>query len=166
MLDVKPNSLAVATNTGMGRSRLAACAVTRGARYEPTPRGATAASEWAICQKIAQRANREEGISGKFWESRLQSVKILDETGLLACAAYVDLNPIRAALVEMLQESDLNSVRSASRCSHTPRQSAVALGLRTMTQMERYAVAPVARDALPDRGQRPRFPSQKLEARE
>lgn len=64
-----------------------------------------------LCQRIAQRANREEELSGKFWESRFQSVKILDETGLLACAAYVDLNPIRAALVELLEESDYTSAQ-------------------------------------------------------
>ncbi len=39
------------------------------------------------------------------------SVKILDETGLLACAAYVDLNPIRAALCEVLEESDYTSAQ-------------------------------------------------------
>ena len=64
-----------------------------------------------LCQKIAQRANREDEMQGKFWESRYKSVKILDETGLLACAAYVDLNPIRAALVELLEESDYTSAQ-------------------------------------------------------
>ena len=64
-----------------------------------------------LCQKVAQRANREDEIPGKFWESRFQSVKILDETGLLACAAYVDLNPIRAALMELLEESDYTSAQ-------------------------------------------------------
>ncbi len=40
-----------------------------------------------------------------------QSAAIPDETGLLACAAYVDLNPIRAALVEFLDESGYTSVQ-------------------------------------------------------
>ena len=64
-----------------------------------------------LCQKIAQSANLEEEISGKLWESRFQSVKILDETSLLACAAYVDLNPIRSALVELFGESDYTSAQ-------------------------------------------------------
>ena len=80
-----------------------------------------------LCQKIAQRANREDEIPGKFWESRFQSVKILDETGLLACAAYVDLNPIRAALVELLEESDYTSAqRRISALLLEQQQAAVA----------------------------------------
>jgi hypothetical protein len=51
-----------------------------------------------LCQTIALRANGEEGEGlGKFWQSRFKAVRILDEETLLACAAYVDLNPIRAA---------------------------------------------------------------------
>jgi hypothetical protein len=44
-----------------------------------------------ICQKIAQRANAEDETSGRFWDCRFRAVRILDEAGLLACAAYVDL---------------------------------------------------------------------------
>ena len=48
-----------------------------------------------LCQYIAVRANREDHELGKFWQSRFRAVRLLDETALLACAAYVDLNPIR-----------------------------------------------------------------------
>jgi hypothetical protein len=44
---------------------------------------------------------------GKFWQSRFKAARILDEETLLACAAYVDLNPIRTALAETLEESDI-----------------------------------------------------------
>ncbi|QDV24802.1 hypothetical protein [Aureliella helgolandensis] len=64
-----------------------------------------------LCQKIGQRANAEEKIPGKFWESRFKAVRILDEQALLACAAYVDLNPIRAALAELLEDSDHTSIQ-------------------------------------------------------
>ncbi len=64
-----------------------------------------------LCQKIAQRANAEEEISGKFWETRYRAVRILDEAGLLACAAYVDLNLIRAALAELLEDSNHSSIQ-------------------------------------------------------
>ena len=65
-----------------------------------------------LCQYIALRANGEEGEGlGKFWQSRYKAVRILDEETLLACAAYVDLNPIRAALAETLEASDYTSVQ-------------------------------------------------------
>lgn len=64
-----------------------------------------------LCQHIATRANREDGELGKFWQSRYRAVRLLDEESLLACAAYVDLNPIRAALAQTLEESDFTSVQ-------------------------------------------------------
>ncbi len=65
-----------------------------------------------LCQYIALRANGEEGEGlGRFWQSRYKAVRILDEETLLACAAYVDLNPIRADLAETLEASDYTSVQ-------------------------------------------------------
>ena len=64
-----------------------------------------------LCQRIAQRANREDGAEGKFWQSRFRGVRLIDEEAILAAAAYVDLNPIRAALAETLENSDFTSVQ-------------------------------------------------------
>ena len=64
-----------------------------------------------ICQRIAQWANAEEEEQGKFWQSRFKAVRLLDEESLLACAAYVDLNPIRAAMAETLEQSHHTSVQ-------------------------------------------------------
>ncbi len=64
-----------------------------------------------LCQRIGTRSNREDEMTGKFWESRFKAVRLLDEESLLACAVYVDLNPIRAALAETLEESDFTSVQ-------------------------------------------------------
>jgi REP element-mobilizing transposase RayT len=64
-----------------------------------------------LCQTIAIRANREDQETGKFWQSRYRAVRLIDEQALLACAAYVDLNPIRAALAETLEGSDHTSVQ-------------------------------------------------------
>jgi len=62
-----------------------------------------------LSQKIAQRANREDGENGKFWQARYRAVRLLDETAILACAAYVDLNPIRAAMAQTIETSDFTS---------------------------------------------------------
>ena len=62
-----------------------------------------------FCQKIAIRANQEDAEVGKFWQSRYRAVRLPDEESVLACAGYVDLNPIRAALAQTLETSDLTS---------------------------------------------------------
>ena len=64
-----------------------------------------------LCQQVATRANHEDQEVGKFWQARFRAVRLLDEQALLACSAYVDLNPIRAALAETLEASDYTSVQ-------------------------------------------------------
>ncbi len=64
-----------------------------------------------LSQNIAQRGNREDGEVGKFFQARYRAVRLLDETAILACAAYVDLNPIRAALAETIEESHFTSAQ-------------------------------------------------------
>ena len=64
-----------------------------------------------LSQNIAQRANKEAGELGKFLQARYRAVRLLDETAILACAAYVDLNPIRAAMAETIEESDFTSAQ-------------------------------------------------------
>jgi hypothetical protein len=67
-----------------------------------------------LCQNIAQRANREDGEVGKFWQARYRAVRLLDEIAILSCAAYVDLNPIRAALAQTVATSDFTSAQKRS----------------------------------------------------
>jgi hypothetical protein len=64
-----------------------------------------------LCQRVAQRANREDEQTGRFFQDRYRAVRLIDEESLLACAAYVDLNPIRAAMAQTLESSDHTSVQ-------------------------------------------------------
>ncbi len=60
---------------------------------------------------IAKQANREDGCTGAFWEGRYTSVPLLDQAALVACMAYVDLNPVRAKVVDRHERSPHTGVR-------------------------------------------------------
>ena len=90
-----------------------------------------------LSQNIAQRANKEDLEVGKFWQARYRAVRLLDETAILACAAYVDLNPIRAALADTIEDSDFTSAQrrchdvqsrhaAVSKCSQREQHSSKA----------------------------------------
>ncbi len=66
-------------------------------------------------EAIAKEANREDGCKGRFFEGRFKSQALLDERAVLACMAYVDLNPVRAGLADTPEESDYTSVQQRSR---------------------------------------------------
>lgn len=76
-----------------------------------------------IAEPIARRANAEDQTAGRFWQGRFKAVKLLDEAAVLACAAYVDLNPIRAGLCETLEQSEHTSARRRIASEPTPANS-------------------------------------------
>lgn len=62
-------------------------------------------------EPIARAANAEDNVTGRFWEGRFKSQALLDDAAVIAAMAYVDLNPIRAAMAESPEESDYSSIQ-------------------------------------------------------
>ncbi len=61
-------------------------------------------------QPFSMWANREEGCRGHFFEARFYSGALLNEEDLLACMAYVDLNPVEAGMARHLRQAENTSI--------------------------------------------------------
>jgi putative transposase len=58
----------------------------------------------AVGRSYVQYFNRKQQRSGTLWEGRYRSTVLQTERYLLQCMAYVDLNPVRAGMVEAPQD--------------------------------------------------------------
>ena len=62
--------------------------------------------------RYALAYKRKHGHTGHFWQDRFKSLLIADESYLLQCGAYVELNPVRARMVAAPSAYPWSSARS------------------------------------------------------
>jgi hypothetical protein len=100
-----------------------------------------------IKERLARRANRDDGCTGHFWEGRFRSVPLLDQAAVIAAMAYVDLSPIRAAMAETPEASDYTSVqaRCVARQEHRAARLVPALAGVPATPESGLWIAPIIR---------------------
>jgi putative transposase len=54
----------------------------------------------AVGERYVQYVNRHYARAGTLWQGRFRSCLVQDETYLLVCHRYIELNPVRAGMVE------------------------------------------------------------------
>ena len=65
----------------------------------------------SLNESIARAANAEDGCKGRFWEGRFRCQALLDEVAVLSAMTYVDLNPVRAKVVDKPEAAEHVSFR-------------------------------------------------------
>lgn len=69
-------------------------------------------------QRYVQRFNRTQRRSGTLWEGRFRSCLVQQETYLLECYRYIELNPVRAGMVKQPAEHPWSSYHANALGTH------------------------------------------------
>lgn len=96
----------------------------------------------ALGQRYVQYVNRTYRRSGTLWEGRFRSCLVQEEDYLLACHRYIELNPVRAGMVEHPAEYAWSSYRANAQGEGNERVSPhplyLALGESAEQRQARY----------------------------
>ncbi|MCE9568451.1 MAG: transposase [Rhodocyclales bacterium] len=96
----------------------------------------------ALGQRYVQYVNRVYRRSGTLWEGRFRSCPIEEEAYLLACQRYIELNPVRAEMVEHPADYRWSSYRANGQGEDNalirPHSLYEALGLDAVTRQAAY----------------------------
>jgi REP element-mobilizing transposase RayT len=83
-----------------------------------------------LAEVIARQANHHDKVTGHFWEGRFRCQPLLDEAAVLACMAYVDLNPVRAMIAETPEASQFTSAHERIQAVKQREQDRDSMGRR------------------------------------
>lgn len=120
------------------------CLMTNHVHLLITPSAVAAVPElmMSLGRRYVQYINRRYGRTGTLWDSRYKSSLIEAETYLFACHRYIEMNPVRAGLVDDPAAYRWSSYRSNAlgRYDHlvTPRLEYVALGDCELERKDAY----------------------------
>jgi len=93
-------------------------------------------------QRYVQYINRTYRRSGTLWEGRFRSCIVQDDKYLLSCLRYIELNPVRAGMVEHPADYRWSSYRINAQGEKSkllkPHVMYEALGLTGAARQERY----------------------------
>jgi putative transposase len=96
----------------------------------------------ALGQRYVQYVNRTYRRSGTLWEGRLRSCLTQEETYLLGCQRYIELNPVRAGIVAHPAEYRWSSYRANAQHQSdalvTPHPLYQALGTDAVSRQGAY----------------------------
>ena len=109
-----------------------------------TPEAAGGASHMmqAIGRRYVGAFNARYGRTGTLWEGRFKSALVDSDTYLLTCYRYIELNPVRARMVQQPDDYPWSSYRHNALGIHdrriTPHPQYLALGQDTTTRLRAY----------------------------
>jgi REP element-mobilizing transposase RayT len=118
-----------------------------------------------LCQTIARQCNLEDECSGRFFEERFKMNRLEDDADVLACMAYVDLNPLRAGMADSLDGYEEVSIGERMRAldDGLPDTTLWLTPVDPVSEAERPSAEPVASEGVEPEQPSAQPPSQVLD---